>query len=341
MNDHDPAAIAADPNWFPLRYDPARDEIHFARLPREAHRSISFLRDDKATQAPRATVARAAIRAHIQRGQPLHLILHSGLTGSTLLARALDREGMVMTWKEPPILTDIVRHRLMRPDPATARAVLDDIAGLLARPFEPGETVIAKVASVGNGLGAEIARRSPETRILCLHAPLDIFLAGMARKGLMGRLWGRKLFIGLHNAGLGALGFDDRALFEQGDLQFAANAWLAMHRLFSAIAAEYGPERVRSFGSEQLFNDPQRAIAGIAAHFRSGIDAADLASEALMARHAKTGESYDPERRRRELEQALTVHGEEITAIADWARKVADVQGIAWTLPHPLELAPR
>lgn len=338
MSDPSPGEIATDPRWFPLRYDPARDELHFAWLPREAHRALSFLKDDEAAQAPRAVATRAAIRPFLERGRPLHLILHSGLTGSTLLARALDRDGVAITWKEPPILTDIVRHRLMRASAADAQAVLEDVTCLLSRPFETGETVIAKVASVGNGLGAEIARQSNETRILCLHAPVDIFLAGMARKGLIGRLWGRKLFIGLRNAGLGELGFDDRALAEQGDLQFAANGWLAMHRLFAAAAREFGQERVRSLGSEALFADPAKAIMRIAEHFRPGHDATDLTTNALMTRHAKTGAVYDPQQRRKELTNALAVHGEEIGMIVDWTRKVAQANGIPWALPDPIEL---
>jgi hypothetical protein len=325
--------LAADPRWFPLRYDPGRDDIHFAWLPREAHRALSFLKEEQAVRAPRAIAPRAAVRPFIAHDRPLHLIVHSGLTGSTLLARALDREGVMMTWKEPPIFTDVIRHRLMRPPPDRAAEVLADITALLARPMTPGETMVAKLGSVGNGLAEEIAQRTPATRLVCMHAPLDLFLAGMARKGLVGRLWGRKLFIGLRNAGLAALGYDEHDLFEQGDLQLAANAWLAIHRIMGQLSNTVAPSRLIAIGSEALFADPVAAIERIVRHLRAD-DAMTFTAtdDALFNRHAKTGERYDPQQRALDLDAALQVHGDEIGMIVGWARKVAAHNGIVWTL---------
>ena len=65
---------------------------------------------------------------------PLHVILHSGLGGSTLLARALAQPGVVTTLKEPPILTDMVAFGLRNPE-AQARGLLRLASALLSRPF--------------------------------------------------------------------------------------------------------------------------------------------------------------------------------------------------------------
>ena len=47
----DAAAVARDPNWLPNRYDESLDLIHFVRLTREEHRSVTFI-----TDAPARTV---------------------------------------------------------------------------------------------------------------------------------------------------------------------------------------------------------------------------------------------------------------------------------------------
>lgn len=334
------AEIVADPRWFPHRYDFRRDEVHFVWLPREAHRTGAFLTDPELTAgAARQVLPRRAAAALAGAQAPLHLILHSGLTCSTLLARALDQPGAAMSFNEPPILTDIVSHRLSGPSPADAAQVLDDLAGLLARPFGEAEAVIVKVGSVGNGLGQEILARRPTSRALCLHAPLPVFLASVARKGLWGRLWGRKLFIGLRNGRMAELGFSDAQCLEHTDLQTAAAAWLSLHRILARTGAQFGEQRVRSVDSERLTAGFSDALGAIAAHFELPLDAAAITAVVdgpLFQRHAKTGEAFDRDRRSAELAAAQAAHADEIDKVVFWTRKMAETFAIPWDLPAQL-----
>ena len=237
-----------------------------------------------------------------------------------------------MTLKEPPLLSDVAAATLPGGGPLVGQA-----ASLLARPFEPGEAVIVKCGSVANALGVHIAGLRPDTRLLALHTPLDLYLASLAGKGLWGRLWGRRLFLGLANAGLVDLGIEGRELLEQTDLQLAACAWLSIHRLLGEALARFGPDRARSVDSR------------LRAH-RSCADARDdrdIPGNCAGRRCRRRSRPPDPRRQDRRCVRspAAAGRGRRLAGPApgrksawswDRAEKVADVARIGWTLPHPL-----
>src|SRR5512146_1534880 len=106
--------VARDPAWLPHRYDAASDRIQFVACDRALHRASTFLTDEYLPGAKAPTVVgRAAAVAGAAPAGPLHFILHSAFCCSTLLVRALDREGVAMGMSEPQILNDIIgwRHR--------------------------------------------------------------------------------------------------------------------------------------------------------------------------------------------------------------------------------------
>src|SRR3569833_2963795 len=106
-------SILGDARWFPHRFDFRNDRYEFIFMPREAHRETAFL---DARHVPdhvaRVPVPRQAAARAAKPRAPLHFIFHSGMACSTLMARALDREGSVMGLKEPIILSDVVRYNL-------------------------------------------------------------------------------------------------------------------------------------------------------------------------------------------------------------------------------------
>lgn len=326
--------IVADPRWFPFRFDRNRDELHFVWIPRETHDAVTFLSDVRAAPDQIRVVPRRALGGSEVIGAPLHFVLHSGLGGSTLLARALAAPGIATTFKEPPILTDIVGFSLVASEKETAE-LASLVATLLARPFGPGEAIVVKVNSVGNGVAAGMAAPRPTSRILCLSAPLEEMLASLARRGLDGRLGGRKLFIGLRNSRLAELGFDEEQLFQQSDLQLAALGWLAIQRIMVDAAERLGPEKVSSIASGDLLNYPRGALAMIARHLNLPLDIDKRVERGVFTRHAKTGEPFDAGTRAAELTETLKIHGREIGPIVEWARRVAEANAIACHLPHP------
>jgi hypothetical protein len=326
------ADTISDARWFPLRYDARSDVMHFAWIPAETHRALTFITDF--TPAQLRPLRRTAVTV-APASAPLHIILHSGLGGSTLLARALAQPAVVTTLKEPPILTDVVAFGLRSSD-AETKDLLGDVAALLARPFSPGEAVVCKMSSVGNGLSGKIAELRTDTRILCLQTPLEQMLASLASKGAAGRAGARRLFVGLQNSSMACVTLSEAELGEHSDLQLAALAWLSIQKMLWDAAERFGPERVRSLDSEQLFAQPRGSLAAVAGHFRLSVDVEARLASGVFARHAKTGEAYDANKRAVALNKTLRSHGSEIVGIVEWARKTADANGIACDLPYPI-----
>jgi hypothetical protein len=327
--------ILADARWFPLRLDVRADAFHFAFIPGESHREIAFLQEFRPQPAKTHVVPRSALSNSPVDGSPLHLILHSGLGGSTLLARALAEPGVVTTLQEPPVLTDVIAYGL-KTSPTEMQRLLSEVTQLLSRPLSPGETVACKVSAIGNGLGASMAGFNPGSQILCLQTPLDEMLSSFAARGLEGRLAARKLLIGIRNSRMLAFEISDKELGDYTDLQLAALAWLSMQKMMIEAAEVLGPERVASIASERLMQHPRETLSAVAKHFRLSLDAERRVQSGIFERHAKTGEPFDAGRRAERTAERLRVHGAEIEPIAAWARKVAEKIGIAWELPYSL-----
>ncbi len=331
----------ADPAWVAHRYDRVRDEVQFRHIARADHAGFPFLTEEYVDDYPLAAMARVkAVAAGADRATPLHFIFHSAFCASTLLCRALDHPGVAMGLSEPPILNDIVGIRRRRE--AESREIgqlLDESMALLARPWSAGEAVVVKPSNILNPLAAGMLALRPQSKAVLLYAPLPVFLASVARKGMWCRLWVRELLEGLLTDGVVDLGFEPSDYFRQTDLQCAAVGWLAQHRLFHALVERFGPDRVQTMDSETFLSDPQRHLASLARHFDLTMTdetlAAIIAGPAFQ-RHSKFGQAFDAEARKIELQAAAAAHGDEIEKVTIWATAVADTAGLSLTLPAPL-----
>ena len=329
------ADTLADARWFPLRFDARQDAFHFAWVPADVHNAVAFLSTLQPTGDQRRVLPRAAVANAVVTEGPLHFILHSGFGGSTLLARALAQPGVVTTFKEPPILTDVIAFGLQAPAQQAA-ALCEQVTQLLSRPFGQVDAVVIKMSSIGNGLVAAMAANRPASRILCLRASLESMLASLARGGLEGRLNARKFLIGLRNSGFAELGYDASDLLEQSDLQLGALSWLAIQRMIQGAAARFGDERVRSITSDEFFDDSAAALTAISAHFRIDLDVKARLESGIFNRHAKNGMPFDNRERKERLAKTMEIYGPEIGPIVDWAKKVAEANHLDLSLPCPL-----
>jgi hypothetical protein len=333
------AETVSNPCWFPYRYNAGSDEIVFASISPETHRGLTFLADARLAADQLRTLPRSALNLARSPSSPLHLIVHSGLGGSTLLARALAEPGVVTTFKEPPVLTDLVAFGLHGSQVET-QALIGDIASLLSRPFAAGEKLVCKMSSIGNGLAAAIAERRADTKILCLRTPLELMLASLASRGAEGRTAGRKLYVGLQNARMTIGVLDDAELAGHSDLQLAALAWLSIQRISGRLGERFGPSRVRSLASEMFLARPRESLEAIAEHFELSLDVEARIASGVFDRHAKTGEPFDAKSRARALGQTLVAHADEIGAIVKWTREAAERGDTALGPPHPLPEPP-
>jgi hypothetical protein len=332
-------ALIRDAQWLAHRYDPGHDAVHFRFVPRSRHAQVPFLIDDHLGEVEPLVVRRDDAIVASPPPAPIHFIFHSAYCCSTLLAAAFDIPGLAMGLKEPVVLNDLIgwRHRGAA-GPEVARA-LDHSLRLLARPFGAGEAVVVKPSNIVNPLiPAMLAMRSG-SRALLLHAPLDDYLASIARKGMWGRLWVRDLFGKLLREGmLAPLGIAPDQYLALTDIQVAAAGWLAQHRQFDALARQLGG-RVATLNSQTLIDHPHATLAAAADLFGLSLDRERIGAIVdgpVFARDAKTGATFKEGQRQSDARQGLSVHAEEVEKVSQWARLLAQNAGIPLTLPGAL-----
>jgi hypothetical protein len=270
---------------------------------------------------------------------PLHFIFHSAYCCSTVLARAVDIDGVSMGLKEPLILNDIVGWRRRGADPRQLGAILDAILTLLARPFAPGESVVVKPSNVLNSIAPILLGLRPQSKAILLHAPLPDFLRSIARKGLWGRRWVRELFIGQLRDGMVDLGLGEQNYLDLTDLQVAAAGWLAQHDVFARLVERFGADRVRTLDSAALMARPGEAMARLSDLFGLGLDGQAieqvLAGPAFTS-HSKSNAGFSAADRLAEQRDAAETHADEIDKVVVWTEAVAAAAGLSIQLEAPL-----
>lgn len=335
--DPDLDTLIGDARWLAHRYDETSDAIQFRFVPREAQRKMTFLTDAELGDAPLAIESRADCLAEASKRKPPtpRLIFHSAYCCSTLLARAFDIPGVSFGLKEPQILNDVVGLQLRRADPRQVAAALDVALLLLARPLTPGEVSVVKPSNLLNPLIPLITAMRPGIRGLCLHAPLEVFLASIARKEIEGRGWVRELAWKLIQLGQAdRFGFTSEELFRQTDLQTAAVGWLAQHALFEDAAR--CNEHFRTVDSETLLARPAECLDALSALFDLDFDGRIAAAGPAFMTHSKDRSDYSAERRQQDQEQGRSLHAREIDTVLIWTERLADHAGISMKLPAPL-----
>lgn len=335
------AALVSDAEWLPHRYDEAADAFRFVHAPRAVHRKAPFLTDEFLPGADRPTaIARAEALAAVSGAPaPMHFIFHSAYCCSTLLARAFDRPGAAMGLKEPVVLNDMVGWKHRGAEPRRVAMVLDGALRLLARPFTPGEAVVVKPSNLVNALAPVMLAMRPGARALLLHAPLPVYLASIAGKGMWGRLWVRELFTKIARDGMVDYGFSPEEYLRQTDLQIAALGWLAQHALFARLVERFGAERVRTLDSEALTAAPIAAMTRLAELFGLGWSEATVAEVVAgdaFTRHSKSDRAFGAGERGEDQRNARAAHAEEVAMVARWAEEVAERRGDSLTLGAPL-----
>lgn len=327
------AALARDAEWLAHRYDPVHDAFHYRRVARSRHGEVPFLTDECLGSAENMPVIARADAAAVAPPGKLHFIIHSAFCASTMLAHAFDRPGSSMGLSEPVVLNDLVGWRKRGAEPRLHGRVFADTLAHLARPFGPGEAVVVKPSNIINPLAAGMLTLRPDARAVLLYAPLPVFLASVARKGLWCRLWARELLDSYLQDRFINLGFEPHDYFRQTDLQVAAVGWLAQHALFRSLADRFGPERLATLDSDRLTSAPAETAAQVARHF--GL-AATSADGRVFAKNSKSGAPFAPGQRDEEQRAARAAYGDEIDKVVEWAVAVAERAGVALTPPLPL-----
>ena len=263
-------------------------EAVFLPMDRAAYRRSIFLDGRISPAQPQMIkvplaplVQRAAARAPQRTGW----IFHVAQCGSTLLARALDRDDSDLVLREPTPLRQLgVEAAAGRAD-AAWRGRLRLAAALAGRRWRADAPVIVKATVPVNFMLPELAALDPHAPAVFLYFPLEPYLLAVLR-GPGHRQWVQRVTGELAPALAGEAG-DMAGL---ADCERAAALWLAQMRAFAA-AMEMLPNS-HSLDAEALFGDPRPAIAAASQLF--GCPMSDAELDAVLASDLFTTYSKRP-----------------------------------------------
>ena len=326
------ADVVADPDWIPHTFDVGGTNLTFVHVPRAARADLMFLSDEHfAGNFAKADFTSEAVEAEIgsARRSPMHFIFHTSFCCSTLLANALDVPGATGVLKEPDVLINLA-NRLIRSDDQANRQRLELVLRLLERPFAPGETVIVKPTNFANRLLENVLAQRPGSKAVLLHSDVETFLRSLLKRGMFGRIFGRRLFTQLRGWSPLDFGYGADELLQLTDVQATALAWLMQIHHFDAMARAFR-DRVLVLDSAALLADPAAAIDKAQTLFELGLDQSQIhaiATGPAFSKHSKFSDrDYSAHARETEHKAATETHAEELGMVVKWIEAVASQIG--------------
>lgn len=319
-------AILRDARWLPHGFDPARRAITFIRIERERLSQPAFLADAVPASGTQPVEVNLDVIASAELDQaPLHFIFHTAFCRSTLLTRALEHPGVSAGLSEPGIIVALSQAGIAPGQPGRDAAA--PVMRLLSRPWSEGEAVFVKPTNHANMVIPLLMDVCPDARAVLMTNPLTSFLAAIVRKGLLGRRWGRQLYLELMGYAGMDFGMDPREQFSMTDLQAGGLAWLLNQRYLGALTRQYG-NRVRVLDGDVFGAEPAVSIAALARFTQVPLDADSIANGPVFARDAKTGEDYATKAARDAAATSSAVVEDEIGKVAEWIGIIARQGGI-------------
>lgn len=332
----DLSVILADAAWLPMRFDYEAGRVLFARVSRATHRSMPFIANHRPGASDETTwIDAAALRnADIETGG-LHFVFHTAFCRSTLLAKALDLPGTAMGYSEPGILNDLAIACARQKGSDMVRPIVD----LLSRPHGPGEAVVVKPSNHANRILPLLMQARSDARALLLYGSLGAFLWSIAKKGLAGRVWARRLFVEIGEYAPLDIGMSPREMFELTDLHLAALAWLLHQRHFALLLQSPLGARMATLEADKFNENRARTLNALGDFYGLAIgeEAAEaVASGPVFQRHSKSGSDH-AETVARETEAAASpVMEADIAFVEEWTGKIAAQTGLTIPVAKPL-----
>lgn len=328
--------LIADPTWLPHRYDATSDRIQFVKIDAATRATLTFLADyQPAAEDPVRWIAAEQLRTSPITEQRWNFIFHSAFARSTLLVKAFEQPHLSVGLSEPAILNDLAAAF----GSGAARATLFPVVDLLARPHGSASLVVIKPSNAVNGLIGTLLSAPRQSRAILLSVGLDGFLASIAKKGLMGRRWARRLHLHIGSYAPLDLQLSQAEMHELTDLQVAGLAWLLHQRHFAALLDQFAPQQLVTLASETIAAEPARTIVAVAGHFGSAFDlerAEAVASGPSFARHAKLGTEYKSTIAREEAAALSPIIVEEIGMTSVWVEHIAAQARLKLPVSRPL-----
>ncbi len=340
-------AIAASPRFYPaelkLEGKPGdrAPAISFVEVGQDTYRRSSFL-DHRMHREPRQKTIVCDARQLLDRypGAPashVGFIFHVAFCCSTLLARYLELLPGVFVLKEPFIPTQLAELNRV-PWPSDSGLDSKDATRLcvrlMARTFNPGDRVIAKLADQCNAIAGALMAASMSSP----DAPRAVFLGLELRSFLLAglktdqrRAWvRRRAELARQDVAPSPLADTDPKALD--DAQACAYLWLANGVLLQKLIAEAGPDRILVVDGESVSDNPQHVVREIAEWLGLSPSDSELGtaiSDQTAGRYSKDpSQEFSREHRQADLAAVYAKFGNEVESGLRWAAELARRLGL-------------
>jgi hypothetical protein len=321
--------IALDPGVFAQKLDIVRGQTLMIRMAQADFNHASFL-DDRVLDPsrrpgwlPNEELADAA--RLVDKPQALHLILHTGHVGSTLVSRACAEFGAVLSLREPLVLRNLadLHDGIGQIDSLIDLGQWNTLLGthcmLWRRGFEDTAAVVLKATSSAARIAPDLLRLC-DGRAIYLNLQAEPYLATLlagdsSALDLRGHGPERiRRFARMYDGPIAPL-----ATLTLGEL--AAMTWLVERLTQLRLKHSFG-DRVLCIDFQDFLADVPAGLRAVMRHFDLPADAANIgrvARSAVFTRYSKAPEHAFSANQRAELLAASRI-----------ANSAAIHQGLAW-----------
>lgn len=339
--------VVSDPHWFLEDYHEDVRKLRFIRAGRETLARESFLAEGLWDYAslPRLEATESEVSSLLQQGAAkprLNFLWHTAFCCSTLIARALDREGRNLSLKEPGILLTLAeakRQNAIGSGRPFSYRFAETVFRLMHRPFHRGEQVTVKPTNFANHALRE-AISLTEGKMLFLYSDCRSFLVSVAKKHDYGRTFARELFARIVGDGNDQVSWPLTDTFRLTDLKVAAIAWHMQIAEFQRNWPLLAPGRAASLDCDVFLDAPADTLARIDDFLGLGLGRDHLekvAAGPLLAQHAKSATSkFGAGKRREEHARIADQLGPDLDRIVTWSYQLCRKTPHGAPLGNPL-----
>ncbi|MEO0439500.1 MAG: hypothetical protein AAF067_01365 [Pseudomonadota bacterium] len=332
----DSSIYLKDRNWLPHRLDAVADRVQFIHLPDKARKELTFMASFQPESADQAIwISGEDIRAYQPETVPSHYIFHTAFCRSTLLVRAMEELPGCAGYSEPQIFNDFavsLSHQ-------NAQSLLQPVFKLFARSGDDLVMTVIKPSNHANQILPLIMQHMPEAQAVMMHSGLGAFLRSVAKKGMEGRIWARRLNQEITSYAALDLGLSDDEKMRLTDLQVTALTWLLHQRHFAMVLRTPFRDRFRTLDSA-LFNDQKaESFRTIANHFSFNLadeQIDQLVGGPVFSSHAKQGGDYAETIADQAKKAASPIIEEEIGYVEKWGEHIAEQLDMGIPISQPL-----
>lgn len=321
--------VVRDPSFIPHTLDLPGKRMLFVRITRDDLTGSGFLADVKPEEAEAiAWLSLDDVRAARPITGPMHFIFHTAFCRSTLLVRAMNIDSVSIGMAEPGILAQLAGAG------EAARDLIKPVCDLLSRVWEGAEAVFVKPTNHANMLIPDLLAARPDATALLMTNPLASFLKSVDKRALMGRRWGRQLYLEMMAYAGMDLGMDGREQFSMTDLQAAGLAWFLAQRMFTMLPEGPDKDRLRVLDGDRFALDKADTVEAVLALARLDYDPAHIEAVVdgpVFASHAKLGGDFSEE-----AAELAPSFAQECEQVEQWVGMIAQQAGIAIPARHTL-----